>query len=90
MNPGGSPDHEIRAYDAGVTTPPQPESFRTGAEYRWARKLWKRKHGGSMTGNVAVAAIAGGITGSQTAVVLFITLAVALTLARRRDWRVGR
>ena len=62
---------------------PKPESFMTGAEYRWAHKLWKRRHGGSMIGNVAVAAIAGGITGSQVAVVVFIVLAVVVTLARR-------
>lgn len=65
-------------------TRPQPESYRIGAEYRWAHKLWQRKHGGSMVGNVAVAAIAGGITGSQVAVVAFIGLAVLVTLARRR------
>ena len=62
---------------------PQPESFKTGAEYGWALKLWKRRHGGSMIGNVAVAAIAGWITGSQVAVVVFIVLAVVVTLARR-------
>ena len=67
-----------------MTTPPQPETFKTAAEYRWARRLWKRKHGGSLVGNVAVAAIAGGITGSQVAVVVFIVLAVLVTLARRR------
>jgi|GEM_PF-5178015 hypothetical protein len=38
-----------------------------------------------MIGNVAVAAIAGGITGSEVAVVGFIALAVLVTLARRRD-----
>lgn len=37
-----------------------------------------------MIGNVAVAAIAGGITGSQVAVVVFMVLAVVVTLARRR------
>lgn len=46
-------------------------------------------YGGSMIGNVAVAAIAGGITGSQVTVVVFITLAVVVTLARRRDHGVG-
>ena len=64
---------------------PQPESFKTGAEYRWARKVWKARHGGSMVGNVAVAAIAGGITGSPVAVVAFILLAVLVTLARRHS-----
>jgi len=63
---------------------PRPERYRTGAEYRWAHKLWKHRHGGSMIGNVAVAVIAGGITGSMVAVVLFVVLAVVVTLARRR------
>jgi hypothetical protein len=62
---------------------PQPERYRTAAEYRWARRLWKRQHGGSLIGNVAVAAIAGGITGSQVAVVVFIIVAFVVTLARR-------
>jgi hypothetical protein len=63
---------------------PDPEDYRTGAEYRWRHKLWKREHGGSMIGNVAVAVFAGGITGSRVAVVLFVALAVGVTLARRR------
>jgi TRAP-type C4-dicarboxylate transport system permease large subunit len=63
---------------------PQPENLKTGAEYRWAHKLWKRKHGGSLVANVAVAVIAGSITGSPVAVVGFIALAVVVTLARRR------
>ena len=25
---------------------PRPEDYRTGAEYRWRHKLWKREHGG--------------------------------------------
>ncbi len=64
---------------------PQPDQFRTGAEYRWARKVWRAKHGGSMVGNVAVAAVAGGITGSRVAVVAFIVLAVLVTFARRHS-----
>ena len=71
-----------RRYDPHMSAP-LPEHFATAAEYRWARKLWRRKHGGSMVANVAVAAIAGGIAGSQVAVVAFIALAVVVTLARR-------
>ncbi len=73
----------VQEYDLGMASRPQPENYRTGAEYRWARRLWRRSHGGSMIGNVAVAAIAGGITGSQVAVVVFIVLAVVVTLPRR-------
>ena len=63
---------------------PQPESHTTAWSYFWAHRRWKREHGGSLIVNVAVAAIAGGITGSQVAVVVFMVLAVVVTLARRR------
>ena len=70
-----------------MSTRPRPEEYPTAWSYFWAQSSWKRRHGGSMIGNVAVAAIAGGISGSQIAVVLFIALAVVVTLARRRDAR---
>jgi hypothetical protein len=38
-----------------------------------------------MVGNIAVAVLAGGLTGSHVAVVLFVLLAVGVTLARRRS-----
>jgi TRAP-type C4-dicarboxylate transport system permease large subunit len=63
---------------------PEREDYRTGAEYRWAAKLWRAKHGGSMLGNVGVAILAGAITGSALALVAFVVLAVVVTLARRR------
>jgi hypothetical protein len=63
---------------------PQPENYGTAWGYFWAHRRWKQAHGGSLIVNVAVAAIAGGITGSQLAVVVFIVLAVVVTLARRR------
>lgn len=74
------------AYDGGGVMPrPRPEDYRTGAEYRWSHKLWKARHGGSMIGNVAVAMIAGGITGSRVALAVFVVLTVTVvTLARRR------
>lgn len=58
---------------------PQPENFKNGAKYRWSHKAWKCRHDGSLIGN---ATVAGGITGSQVAVVVFILLAVVVTLAR--------
>ncbi|MGA2321758.1 MAG: hypothetical protein ABSG95_13615 [Solirubrobacteraceae bacterium] len=69
---------------------PEPESYPTAWSYFWAHRTWKRSHGGSMIANVAVAAIAGGITGSQIAVVVFMVLAVVVTLARRRTVGVGQ
>ncbi len=64
---------------------PQPERYPTAWSYYWAQRRWKRSHGGSLIGNVAVAAVAGGITGSQVAVAVFIALAVVITLGRRHD-----
>ncbi len=52
---------------------PQPESYRTRAEYRWARKLWLRRHGGSLFGTLGLACLFGLWTGS---VVLFLLLVV--------------
>jgi hypothetical protein len=66
-----------------MNTKPQPEQFRTRAEYTWERKLWRHKRGGLLIGNRTVAAIAVGIKGSQVAVVAFIALPVVVTLARR-------
>jgi len=63
---------------------PEPDSYPTAWSYFWAHGRWKREHGGSLIVNVALAAFAGGITGSQVAVVAFIALAVVVTLARRR------
>ena len=63
---------------------PRPEDYQTAWGYLQAHRVWKRCHGGSMIINVAAAAIAGGITGSQVAVVVFIALAVVVTLLRRR------
>jgi hypothetical protein len=62
---------------------PQPENYGTAWGYFWAHRRWKQAHGGSMAGNVGVAILAGAITGSPVAVVLFVGLAVAVTLARR-------
>ena len=55
----------------------------TAWSYFTTRSAWKRSHGGSMVGNVVVAAVAGGITGSQVAVVAFILFTFILTLARQ-------
>ena len=62
---------------------PRPENYRTWAEYRWARKLWIRKHGGSFIGTLAIALFFGGLSGSQTVLFLFIALAIFGTLIAR-------
>jgi hypothetical protein len=62
---------------------PQPVDYPSGWSYVWASRAWKRGPGRSLIANVAIAAIAGGTTGSQAAVVVFIAGAVLVTLARR-------
>jgi len=59
-----------------VSTGPQPESFKTGAEYRWAMRLWRKRTGGSLISTAALALIVGGLSGS--AVLATLTLAGAL------------
>jgi len=51
--------------DAPKPGRPRPEDYRTRAEYRWARKLWLGKHGGSFIGTLALALIFGGLSGSH-------------------------
>lgn len=64
---------------------PQLGDYPTAWSYFHARRAWKRRHGGSMVGNIGVALLAGFITGSPVAVVLFVALAVGVTLARRHS-----
>jgi hypothetical protein len=67
------------------STRPQPEHYRTAGEYRWARKLWIRRHGGSLIGTLAIAVFFGALTGSTALLVLLILFAlVATAYARSR------
>jgi hypothetical protein len=59
-----------------MSTRPQPESFKTGAEYRWARRLWRKRTGGSLITTAALALVVGGLSGS--AVLAMLTLFGAL------------
>jgi len=62
---------------------PQPEDFKTAAEYRWARKLWIRRHGGSLIGTLAIAVVFGGLTGSTTLLLLLVAFAIVATMIAR-------
>jgi len=42
-----------------MSTRPRPEDFQTRAEYRWARHLWTRSHGGTLIGTLAIAVLFG-------------------------------
>jgi len=57
-----------------MTSRPQPRQYRTRAEYRWAKKLWLRRHGGYLWTTLGLACLFGLWTGS---VVLFVLLVIA-------------
>jgi hypothetical protein len=64
---------------------PQPEQFATRAEYRWRLKLWKRRHGGSLIGTLAIAVFFGAWSGSQAVLFGLVAFAiVAHVIARSR------
>jgi hypothetical protein len=45
---------------------PQPQHYRTRAEYAWARRQWQRSHGGSLIVTLSIAVFFGAWTGSTT------------------------
>jgi len=62
---------------------PQPEDFKTGAEYRWAKRLWLRRHGGYLWTTIALALLFGALTGSVVLLVLLVVAALAMTAYAR-------
>ena len=65
------------------TARPRSEDFRTRGEYRWARKIWLRSHGGSFVGTLALALFFGGLSGSAVVLMLFVAFAVLGTIIAR-------
>jgi hypothetical protein len=64
-------------------SPPQPENFKTGAEYRWAKRLWLRRHGGYLWTTIGLALLFGALTGSVVLLVLLVVAALAMTAYAR-------
>ncbi len=62
-----------------MRTEPQPESFKTRAEDRWAKKMWLRHHGGYLITTLAIALFFGALTG---ATVLLVVPALVMTAVR--------
>ncbi len=62
-----------------MSTKPRPEDYSTRAEYRWARKLWLRRHGGSLWTTLAIAVFFGALTGSTTLLIALIGFALVMT-----------
>ncbi len=65
------------------STRPQPEQFRTRAEYRWAKNLWLRRHGGYLATTLAIAIFFGALTGSTVALISLVVFALAATAYAR-------
>jgi hypothetical protein len=65
------------------STRPRPEQHRTGAEYRWAKRLWLRRHGGYLWTTLAIAVFFGALTGSATLLILLIVFAFVMTAYAR-------
>jgi hypothetical protein len=74
-----APDEE---YDVPVAAP-LPEDYKTGAEYRWARHLWRRRTGGSLITTAALALVVGGLSGSAVLAMLTLTGALGAHLYLR-------
>jgi hypothetical protein len=62
---------------------PQPKDFKTGAEYRWAKRLWLRRHGGYLWTTIGLALLFGALTGSVVLLVLLVVAALAMTAYAR-------
>ena len=65
------------------STRPQPEQFSSRAEYRWAKKLWLRQHGGSLWTTLAIAIFFGAWTGSGVLLVVLVAFALVGTCYAR-------
>jgi hypothetical protein len=64
---------------------PRPEDYRTAGEYFWARRNWKRAHGGSLLALLAIAVVFGAWSGSLASVGALVVFAVvAHAIARSR------
>lgn len=62
---------------------PQPEQYRTAAEFRWARRLWLRRHGGYLWTTLAVAIFFGVLSGSAIALLVLVAFALLATAYAR-------
>ncbi len=62
---------------------PRPEDFKTRGEWRWARRQWKRKHGGSLIALLLIAAFFGALSGSQALLWGLVVFAIACHVVAR-------
>jgi hypothetical protein len=66
-----------------VSTRPVPEQYPTRARYRWALRSWRRAHGGSLIGTLAIAVVIGALSGSAVVLVLLVVFALLATADAR-------
>jgi asparagine N-glycosylation enzyme membrane subunit Stt3 len=66
------------------STRPRPEQYATASEYRWARRLWRKRHGGSLLAVLAIAVFFGALTGSQAFLWLLVAFAIVAHVIARR------
>lgn len=66
-----------------MSTKPRPEQFKTRAEYRWAKRLWFKSHGGRFWTTLAIAIIFGAWSGSALLLALLVLFALAGTAHAR-------
>jgi hypothetical protein len=64
---------------------PRPEDFPTRAEWKWADRTWRRKHGGSLIAVLLIAVFFGALTGSGIGLLALVAFAfLAWMVARTR------
>ncbi len=68
---------------------PESEDYRTGAEYRWAMRLWRKRTGGSLVTTAALALLVDGLSGWGALAVMTIAGALGghLYLRSAHEWR---
>ncbi len=62
-----------------MSTKPRPEQFKTRAEYRWAKKIWLKRHGGYLWTTLAIAIFFGAWSGSTVALIGLVVFALVAT-----------
>lgn len=62
---------------------PRPEDYPTAWSYWQARRVWVRRHGGSLIGTLAIAVLFGALSRSALAFGALVVFAVAATAYAR-------
>lgn len=69
-----------------MSTHPRPEDYPTWWNYHQAKRLWRRRTGGSLITTAALALIVGGLSGSSVLAMVALVGALAAHLYLRRIW----